>query len=155
MNFVLSSLTRERLQEAIDVVFETGLDTKEEIEHHLEHIDAHYVAIDGDKIIGVIGWYQDTVNYATNAMGDKFPGPEAYWVGFFAVQENYRGKGIGYALLQKLESALKEKGVNVLWVSSVPEAGKYYERQNYQLVMEGRINGNQKYFLSKNLSQNS
>jgi len=49
----------------------------------LEHIDAHYIALDNKKIIGVIGWYQDNVDYATRAMGDKFPGENAYWVGFF------------------------------------------------------------------------
>lgn len=151
MNPTIIPLTNKKLQEAIDVIFDTGLDTKEEIEHHLKHIDAHYVALDGNTIIGVIGWYQDNVNYATNAMGDKFPGPEAYWVGFFAVKENYRKKGFGYALLQKLESALRNRGINQLWVSSVPETKNYYRRQNFQLVMEGEINGNKKCFMVKNL----
>ncbi len=151
MNPTFSPLTQERLQDAIDLVFETKLDTKEEIAHHLKHVDAHYIAINGDKIIGVIGWYQDNVNYATEVMGEKFPGTDAYWVGFFAVQENYRGKGVGYGLLQKLESILKQKGINKLWVSSVPETRKYYERQNFQRIMDGKISGNQKYFLVKNL----
>lgn len=144
-------LTQERFKEAVELVLRAGLDTREEIEHHLEHLDAHYITFDGDKIIGVIGWYQDTVNYATEAMGDKFPGPQAYWVGFFAVEEAYRRKGIGYSLLQKLEQVVKEKGANRLWVSSVPETKNYYERQGFKQIMEGQIGGNQKIFIVKDL----
>lgn len=145
-------LTEERLNEAVNVVLRANLDTSEEIEHHLKHIDAHYIAVDGKKVIGVIGWYQDNVNYANEAMGEKFPGAEAYWVGFFAVEEKYRGQGIGYGLLQKLEGVLKEQKVSKLWVSSVPESKDYYEKEGFKLVVTGKISGNQKFFLAKNLT---
>lgn len=145
-------LTQERFNEAVDVVLRANLDTKEEIEHHLQHLDAHYIAVEGEKVIGVIGWYQDNVNYANEAMGEQFPGVEAYWVGFFAVEEEYRGQGIGYALLQKLEGVLKEQKVNKLWVSSVPESKEYYEKEGFKLVTTGEISGNQKFFLVKDLT---
>lgn len=145
-------LTKVKFNEAIEVVLRAGLDTREEIEYHLKHIDAHFVALDKNKVIGVIGWYQDNVNYATKAMGDRFPGEEAYWVGFFAVDENYQGKSVGYNLFKILETDLKKKKVNKLWVSSVPETKSYYERQGFKLVMEGEINGNRKYFMMKDLS---
>jgi|SRR3990167_293135 len=147
----IESLTKERLDEAIDLVFNAGLDTREEILHHLEHLDAHYIALENNKIIGVIGWYQDDVDYAIEAMGDKFPGENAYWVGFFVVDKNHRSKGIGYSLLQKIEDILKNKGIDKLWVSSVPESRKYYERQGFSFFMEGKIGGKQKYFLVKRL----
>ena len=86
MKTVIIPLTQKRIHEAINVVLKAKLDTREEIEHHLQHIDAHYIAIHSNKIAGVIDWYQDNVNYATEAMDDKFPGPDAYWVGFFAVE---------------------------------------------------------------------
>lgn len=144
-------LTKDKFNEAVEVVLKAELDTKEEIEHHLRHINAHYIALDKDKIIGVIGWYQDNINWANEAMGDKFPGVEAYWVGFFAVDKDYRGKGIGFALFQKLEEVVKEKGVDKLWVSSVPETKDYYQRQGFKLVATGKIHGHPKFFLVKNL----
>lgn len=147
----VSPLTKDKLDEAVEVVLRAELDIREEIEHHLKHLEAHYVAMDGDKIVGIIGWYQDTVNYATEAMGEKFPGPAACWVGFFAVEKKYRGKGIGYGLLNKLEEVIKEKKQDKLWVSSVPETRSYYERQGFKLVMKGKINNNPKFFLVKSL----
>lgn len=150
-NIEIQKLTKERFNEAVELVLKADLDTREEIEHHLEHLDAHYIALDGDKIVGVIGWYQDNVNYATEAMGRKFPGEEAYWVGFFTVDEKYRTQGIGYSLFQKLGKVVKQMGVNELWVSSVPETRSYYERQGFKLVMEGEISGNPKFFLVKHL----
>lgn len=144
-------LTKNYFKEAVSLVLSAELDTREEIEHHLSQIKAHLVAIDKNKIIGVIGWYQDNVNYADQAMGDKFPGPEAYWVGFFAVEKAYRGKGIGYKLLQKLEESIKKKGESYLYVSSVPETMKYYKRQGFELTKIGYISNNKKFFLVKKL----
>lgn len=151
-NIKILPLTRDRFDEAVEVVLRAELDTKEEIEHHLQLLDAHFIAMDGEKVVGVIGWYQDNVNYAKDAMGDKFPGEEAYWVGFFAVEKEYRGKGIGFALLKKLEEVIKDKKQDKLWVSSVPETRAYYERQGYKLVCEGKVAGDRlRYFLVKKL----
>ncbi|OGG07957.1 hypothetical protein A3D05_00200 [Candidatus Gottesmanbacteria bacterium RIFCSPHIGHO2_02_FULL_40_24] len=145
-------LTKTKLNEAVKLVLAAELDTREEIEHHLEHINAHYMALDGEKVVGVIGWYQDNVKYATEAMGDKFPGEKTYWVGFFAVSEKYRGKAVGYALLKILEEVVKAKGTDELWVVSVPQTRFYYLRQGFKLVMEGYISGNKKYFMVKDLN---
>lgn len=144
-------LSKKTFKEAVDLVLKAELDTKEEIEHHLKHLEAHFIALYQGKIVGVIGWYQDDVHYATEAMGDTFPGVEAYWVGFFAVDKTKRGRGIGKLLLKQLEEIVKEKGVKELWVSSVPETKSYYERHGFLLVKEGIINGNSKYFLVKKL----
>ena len=148
-NIKITPLTKNKLNETVELILKAELDTREEIEHHLQHLDAHFVAFKEKKIIGVIGWYQDNVNYANEAMGDKFPGKEVYWVGFFAVDSKHRGQGIGFALLKKLESVLKIKQVNELWVSSVPETKEYYERQGFKFFMTGEISGNKKFFLVK------
>lgn len=147
----IKQLSKTFFEEAVNLVLGAKLDTKEEIEHHLKHMDAHYVSLDKGKIVGVIGWYQDNVDYASEAMGDKFPGETAYWVGFFAVDKKYRKQGIGYALIQKIEQVIKEKGTNELWVSSVPETTDYYIRQGFNIVMQGKIGGNPKVFLVKKL----
>lgn len=147
----IEQLTEEQFSEAVELVLKAELDTKEEIKHHLNHLEAHYIAKVNNKVVGVIGWYKDNVNYATKAMGDKFPGENAYWVGFFAVDKNYRGQGIGFTLLNKLEKAVKKMGAREIWVSSVPETKDYYLRQGFKLVMTGKINDNYKYFCVKSL----
>lgn len=152
MNISIVPLTKERLEEAIDVVLAANLDTREEIEHHLEHIDAHYIALDGNRVVGVIGWYHDIVHWADEAMGDKFPGTNAYWVGFFAVDNAYRGKGVGFALLNRLESELKLKGVKKLWLTSVLETTSYYVRQNFRIMMHADVHGRPRDILVKELS---
>lgn len=150
-NYKIISLSKGRFDETVQVVLNAELDTREEIEHHLQHLEAHYIAIDQDKVVGVIGWYQDNVNYANEAMGEDFPGEEAYWVGFFAVDKKYRFRGIGKALLDKLEQIVKEKGVSKLYVSSVPETNTYYEKHGFKLIKEGEISGNHKFFMVKEL----
>lgn len=149
--FNILPLSKVQFNDAVSVVLEARLDTKEEIEHHLRHLEAHYIATIDTRVVGVIGWYQDNVHYADNAMGNNFPGEEAYWVGFFAVDKQYQGKGIGTALLEKLEEVVKSKQRDELWVSSVPETKSYYEEKGFKLVLEGEIDGKQKFFLSKHL----
>jgi len=149
--FQINPLTHDQFANAVEFVVQAGLDTKEEVEHHLKHLDAHYVAVSNNNVVGIIGWYQDNVHYSDKAMGNKFPGEQAYWVGFFAVDKNYQNKGIGTALLNKLEEVLKKKHVDTLWVSSVPETKGYYEKKGFLLVCEGQIGNKQKFFLSKRL----
>lgn len=151
LSFKITPLTNVQFNEAVNLVLRADLDTKEEIEHHLQHLDAHFIAISDNKVVGVIGWYQDNVHYADEAMGDNFPGKDAYWVGFFAVDKGYQGKGVGTALLQKLEEVVEEKKADTLWVSSVPETRSYYEDKGFALVQEGKIGGNKKFFMSKKL----
>ena len=150
-DFKIVSLTQDRFPGAVSIVLRANLDTKKEIEHHLQHLDAHVIPLEANKLVGVIGWYQDNVHYADRAMGDQFPGEEAFWVGFFAVDKDYQGKGIGTALLKKLEEIVKGKNADLLWVSSVPETKSYYEKKGFVLVLEGEIDGKQKYFLAKRL----
>ena len=148
----IKPLTQDKFDEAVELVLRADLDTREEIEHHLKHLEANHIAVSpSDQVVGVIGWYQDNVNYANEAMGDKFPGEEAYWVGFFAVDSHYRGQGIGSRLLTHLEKVVKDLGSNQLWVSSVPESKTYYEQKGFKLVTTGKINDNQKFFLVKSL----
>jgi GNAT superfamily N-acetyltransferase len=145
----IKKLTKDKFTEAVDLIFNLGLDTREEIEHHLEDLDTNLVALEGDEVIGVIGWYQDNVNYANEAMGRFFPGEEVYWVGFFGVKQGYQKQGTGTALLKALEQEVQKLGENELWVSSVPEAKSYYEKMGFQLVTEGTISGSKHYFLKK------
>jgi predicted N-acetyltransferase YhbS len=127
------------------------LDSKEEIEHHLIDMDAHLVCLNKGKVVGVIGWYKDTVNYARSAMGDYFPGEDAFWVGFFGVKKGFQGQGIGSTLIRTMEDQILKKGASEWWVSSVPEAKDFYQRKGFSTVCTGKINGNIKNFMKKEL----
>ena len=84
-------------------------------------------------------------------MGDKFPGTKAFWLGFFAVDKKYRGKGIGFALITKLEKELLKKGADKLWVTSVPETTIYYKRQQFKMVLKANVHGKPRDILVKEL----
>ena len=153
MNYKLRDMTKDDFKESVQLLVDLELDTREEIEHHLEEHEKHTVATSDGKIIGVVGWYQDNMNYASQAMGNQFPGENVYWVGFFGVEKSWQGKGVGSALIQELETTVKNLNTNQLWVVSVPESVGYYESKGFKQKMTGEISGNPKTFLFKELVQ--
>ncbi len=146
-------LSYKTFQQSSDLLFSLGLDTREEIEHHLSDMSQYYVATEREEVVGIIGWYQDNVNYAKEAMGELFPGERAYWVGFFGVASAHQNKGIGKLLIQHLEDILLRMNANELWVSSVPDAAAYYQGRGFYIISSGEIHGNRKIFLKKDLEQ--
>lgn len=84
-------------------------------------------------------------------MGDDFPGEDAYWVRFYAVDPKYQKQGIGKRLLKTIENVVVQKGQKQLWVCYVPKTNTYYERQGFKIVKTGKISGNTKYFMVKKL----
>ncbi len=147
----ICQLTEKYFDEAVNLLLSLKLDTREEIEHHLRDVKAHLIYLDKGKVIGVIGWYKDTVNYATEAMGDKFPGEDAYWVGFFGVKKEFQNQGIGTKLFESMEKNIMQRGASEWWVSSIPEAKSFYQRKGFSVICTGRINGNKKFFMRKKL----
>jgi GNAT superfamily N-acetyltransferase len=145
------TLIENYYQEAVNLLLLLDLDTKEEIEHHLNDMNAHIICLNGDELIGIIGWYKDNVNYANEAMGDLFPGEDAFWVGFFGIKEEYQKQGIGTELMRRMEDSITNKGAREWWVSSVPESREFYEKQGFKTVCTGEINGNRKFFMKKEL----
>ncbi len=144
-------LTKDFFSEAVDLLVDLELDSKEEIEHHLEDMDAHMIYLDEGKVIGVIGWYKDTMNYAKGTMGDNFPGEDAFWVGFFGVKKESQNQGVGTKLFESIESVISDNGATEWWVSSVPDAKGFYESKGFSVVCTGVINGNEKFFMKKGL----
>ena len=148
-NSNIEPLTAKFYNDAVNLLLDLELDTKEEIEHHLADMDAHLICLHEDKVIGVIGWYKDNVNYAKNAMGSYFPGEDAFWVGFFGVKKDFQNHGVGTTLFESMEKAILNKGAIEWWVSSVPDAQSFYEGKGFSDVCTGEINGNKKYFMKK------
>lgn len=146
------TLSQNYFEESVQLLLDLELDIREEIEHHLTDMDAHLICLDGNAVVGIVGWYKDNVNYANEAMGDLFPGEDAFWVGFFGVKSEYQNKGIGTQLLSLIEENIRERGANEWWVSSVPEAKEFYEKKGFSVVCSGEISGNKKVFMRKKLS---
>lgn len=144
-------LSTDTYKQSGDLLFSLGLDSREEIDHHLDEMSQYYVALEGDKVVGVVGWYQDNVNYAKAAMKDSFPGEDAYWVGFFGVDIHFQNIGVGTELLNYLENILLGMKVSELWVSSVPDATGYYQKNGFSIITRGVINDSEKVFLKKDL----
>jgi len=145
----IQPLTKIFFSESVNLLLDLELDTKEEIEHHLVDMDAHLIYLNKGKVVGVIGWYKDTVNYAKKAMKDRFPGEDAFWVGFFGVKKEFQNRGIGTKLFESMEKAISDNGATELWVSSVPDAKGFYQSKGFSVVCTGAINGNKKYFMKK------
>ncbi len=86
----------------------------------------YYVVELGGKVVGVSGFYRRG---------------EAYWLGWFAVSEEYRKLGIGSALLERVEEEVKARGARELYVytSSLPKfegTREFYRRRGFEEVCE-------------------
>lgn len=76
--------------------------------------DKVYVCVDYEEVIGVIGYSLDY--YETNN----------YWLGWFYIHKEYKGKGYGKKLLEYIIKKLKSKGVRKLFVNT--SSNKFYRR---------------------------
>jgi ribosomal protein S18 acetylase RimI-like enzyme len=76
--------------------------------------DKVYVCVDGEEVIGVIGYCLDY--YETNN----------YWLGWFYIHKKYEGKGYGKKLLEYIIKKLQGKRVRKLFVNT--SSNKFYLR---------------------------
>ncbi len=58
-------------------------------------------------------------------------------IGWFAVKENYRGRGIGTALLKAAEEAMLAEGAKFFFVDSDPKSNwQFYVRRGYEKIAD-------------------
>ncbi|MBI2507407.1 GNAT family N-acetyltransferase [Candidatus Woesearchaeota archaeon] len=95
----------------------------------------YYVAIDEKtkKIIGTTGFY-------TSSQDEK----EAYWLGWWCVDEKYRNKGVGTKLLEFIINKARKAKKKFLraYTSTDPheyEAQKIYEKHGFKVFKEESI----------------
>ncbi|MFP3872003.1 MAG: GNAT family N-acetyltransferase [Candidatus Natronoplasma sp.] len=98
-----------------------GRDTRENIEEELEEQPEYWIgAYDGEKLVGMIFGTDD---------GRKG------WMNRLAVDEDYRGRGIGKALVNQLEGEFERKGFKI-WAVLIepdnPEAMKFFEHLGFE-----------------------
>ncbi|MFC2109258.1 GNAT family N-acetyltransferase [Bacteroidota bacterium] len=79
----------------------------------------------------------DLVSVSTymKASHQNFKGSQ-YQLRGMATKEKFQGKGFGKIMIQKAESLLKEKGIEILWCNAREVALKFYQKQGFQLVGE-------------------
>jgi GNAT superfamily N-acetyltransferase len=86
-----------------------------------------FIAQAGDQAVGCGGLtFYVRPPYQGNASGR-----EAYLMGMYTVA-NWRGKGIGRALLMRLLDVAKTRGVGRVWLHSEQGARSLYERQGFR-----------------------
>lgn len=82
----------------------------------------YYVAMIDGKVAGMSGFY----HYKSS-----------HWLGWFAVDPKYQGNGIGSALLERVETSVRNEGGKKLlvWTSSLPRfnrAKEFYKRKGFK-----------------------
>lgn len=90
---------------------------------NLEEKSIHQAAIEEEKIISVGRIH--------------FNNAEEAQVRYMATEEKYRGKGIGEAVLKKLEEKAKESGAKSITLNAREKAVPFYERNGYIVEKDG------------------
>lgn len=87
----------------------------------IDKISTHIVMTDGDKPVAVGRFY-----CKDNPRGEK-----EYFIGRLAVMREYRGKGVGGAVIKEAERLIKEQGGSCVLLHSQCRAAEFYEKQGY------------------------
>lgn len=103
-------------KEIRETVFVKEQGFKEEFDS-IDNISTHLVAFDGEKAAGTCRYYQDENG--------------GYYLGRLAVMKEYRGKGVGAALVRAAEKSISSKGGKVLKLHSQLRAKSFYEKLGY------------------------
>ncbi|MBI2049537.1 GNAT family N-acetyltransferase [Candidatus Roizmanbacteria bacterium] len=138
MDLEIKPLNKSTYEDAVRIAIVGNTGLEKDIRKRLKE-DHYFVAVDGDKVVGEIGWYQDNGSFAGEALGDRFPyGKNIYWLGHFAVDRPSRNKGIGKLLLKYLEDIIKGLGGRELWVYT-DQARGFYEKNGFVFVKKAMI----------------
>ena len=87
-----------------------------------------------DKSIHVMVCEEDKIPIGVGRA--HFNSDEEAQIRYMAVEEEWRGKGIGKMILYYLEVKIKEKGAKNIILNARDIAIKFYERNGYQIVKE-------------------
>jgi len=139
MNLEIVSLNKDTYEQAVKLALEGETGNEADIRRRLKKFRQYFVALGKGKVVGEIGWYHDDGGFAGKALGKNFPyGKNIYWLGHFAVDPNFRGKGVGTALLEYLEDVIKKLGGRELWVYT-DQARVFYEKVGFGFVQKAWI----------------
>lgn len=80
------------------------------------------------KLIGVLSAYERKHTNLKESL--------AYQVRGVAVLEAFRGHGVGWLLMRRIEDILSEKGIPVIWLNARILAVPFYEKLDYAILGE-------------------
>ena len=86
----------------------------------LEDKSIHLMACAGPNVIGVARAHFNSANEAQ--------------IRYMAIEQHYRGKGIGSKLLAELEKRVRQKGASLITLNARKTAVGFYENYDYEIV---------------------
>jgi GNAT superfamily N-acetyltransferase len=139
MDIKIKPIDDSTYKEAVRIAVEGDTDDTFYAQQWLKNYDRYYVAMNKNRVVGEIGWYQDDGTLSGKVLGDKFPhGNNNYWISHFAVDKRFRNKGIGGLLFKYIEKVVKEKGAKELWVYT-DTAQEFYLKHGFTFVAKGEV----------------
>lgn len=103
-------------------------DAYEKVGQFIDHLESDtcvgFAAFDGDELCGFVWAYPH-----------QFREEQRMYVSEIRVREDYRGRGIGRELLEKVEERARELGICALYLHAEvdnPDAIRFYESQGFQ-----------------------
>ena len=91
----------------------------------------HFAAFDGDAVVGVVTTFPENTPLAPGRRGEHFRG--------MAVDDGYRGVGVGKLLMRAVVDAARSRGAEVLWANGRDTALGFYERIGFRVVGDGFV----------------
>ena len=91
----------------------------------------HFAAFDGDTVVGVVTTFPEDTPLAPGRRAEHFRG--------MAVDDAYRGAGIGRLLMRAVVDAARSRGAEVLWANGRDTALGFYERIGFRVDGDGFV----------------
>lgn len=135
----ITPLTQETKKSALDLVVANQVWSRDQARGFFnrslkQNRGNIFVISQNNKVVGLIGWYQDNGRWAGKSLGDLFPkGKDIYWVSLFAVDKSLQRQGIGTALMDHLIKVVSAKRAQELWTYSLRARG-FYEKIGFRFV---------------------
>lgn len=152
MELLIQPFTQATKKSALDLVVANQVWSRDQARGFFnrslkQNRDNIFVIVDNDRVIGLIGWYQDNGRWAGKALGSLFPkGKDIYWVSLFAVDKSLQRQGIGTILMKHLIKQVKAKHARELWVYSLRARG-FYEKMGFSFITRSIIEDEEHDFL--------
>ncbi|MCR5166049.1 MAG: GNAT family N-acetyltransferase [Oscillospiraceae bacterium] len=114
--------------------------TKEQVLNDL-HITPPGIAL-SDKYY--IGFYQNETLIAVMDLIDGYPEPEVAYIGFFMMNKDVQGKGIGTEIIREMSAYLKTEGKTAVRLAidkGNPQSTHFWKKNGFIVIKEVDRNG--------------
>jgi len=91
-----------------------------------------------------IGFYQKETLVAVMDLIDGYPEPDSAFIGFFMMNKDLQGHGVGTAIIQEIAACLKAMGITVIRLAidkGNPQSTHFWKKNGFIVVKEVDQNG--------------